>query len=207
MEMSNLPAVPDGNGLPTDLVAGLAQLGDAESCNALFRRVAPAVYAWARLHVRAPLRARLDPDDVLQEVSCRAFANFAAWDRAKGPFRAFVFGIAKNVLRKALERLAREPAGARVAPHTSGVGPEVLDTATTLTRAIARDDSLLRLVEQIERLPEDERRLLLHRGLEGLGHEEVARLFGTSTETVKKRWQRLCERLRQEPRFQEIVAA
>lgn len=197
---------PTASHSPTDSLARVARGGDEASCDLLFRRIAPAIYAWARLNVRPPLRVRIDPDDVMQEVACRALASFASWDPRRAPFRAFVFGIAKNVLRKALERLAREPAASGVASSSEQLERDVLDSATALTRALARDESLLRLMDNVERLPDDERRLLLYRGLEGMSHDEVARLLAVSPDAVAKRWQRLCDRLRAEPRFLELVA-
>ena len=59
----------------------------------------------------------------------------------------------------------------------------------------------------MDALPEDERQLLLFRGLEGLTHAEVATLLAVTPDAVAKRWQRLCDRLRNEPRWADIIAA
>lgn len=207
----SIPTRPAGAGdspdfLSTDHVADRAREGDVSSRDELFRRVAPSLYAWARLHIRGGLKQRLDAEDVLQEVAYRTLSGFENWDVQKGSFRAYAFGIAKNVLKRAFDRLARDPlAGGLGAGPVSGMRA-IVDTATTLTRAAARDESLRRFVDELERLPDDDRRLMLHRGLEGLAHEDVARLLQVSTDAVEKRWQRLCERLRCDARFQTLVA-
>ncbi len=172
----------------------------------LYGKVAPAVYGWAGLHLRGALRARLDPEDVLQEVSCRAFERFATFDPAQGEFRAWIFGIARNVLHKALRQLARPEAPAAADAWAPGV-TALPDTATSITRRVARDESLQEFVDAVGEWSEEDRKLLILRGLEGLPHEEVARRLGLNTETAAKRWQRLRERLRQDPRSLALLAA
>ncbi len=191
----------------TEPLARAAAAGDASAFERAWGRLAPAVYAWAALHVRAPLRRRLDPEDVLQEVACRAWSDFGAWDPARGAFRGWVFGIARNVLREALRRLAREPVRSSPILDPTERLTALPDTATAVTRAVARDEGLLRFLVRVEELPDDERRLLVFRGLEGLTHAEVAVLSASTADAVAKRWQRLCERLRGEPAFVELMAS
>lgn len=196
---------PDDPPPATDVVAHHAIADHAGARDELFRRIGPAVYAWASIHLRGSLRTRFDPEDLLQEVACRTLASLQSWDPTKGPFRAFVFGIAKNVLRKGLERLARDPThGAPDSP--ANFGQEVQDPATSLTRALARDDAFQRARERIEALSDEDRRLLLHRGLEGLRHDRVAELLATTPDSVMKRWQRLRDRLREEPRLLDLLS-
>lgn len=201
----DFPELPADPTPATDVVAHRAIADLAGARDELFRRIGPAVYAWASIHLRGTLRTRFDPEDLLQEVACRTLENLKSWNAAKGPFRAFVFGIAKNVLRKGLERIARDPTHSEDHP-ASKFAHEVEDPATSLTRALARDDAFQRARERIDALSEDDRRLLLHRGLEGLRHDHVAELLGTTPDSVMKRWQRLRDRLREEPRLLELLA-
>ncbi|GJM21139.1 MAG: hypothetical protein DHS20C15_10540 [Planctomycetota bacterium] len=169
-----------------------------------WRSVAPAVFAWASLHVRAPLRTRLDPDDVLQEIACRAWKHRERWDPAQGEFRAWVFGIANNVLRESLRHLTSTSRRATPAPLSTDMWAQLPDTATRISRAVLRDERLAKLLDHLDELPDDERRLLILRGLEGLPHEEVAEVLGLSTEAVSKRWQRLCAKLREQRAWTEL---
>ncbi len=172
----------------------------------LYARIAPAVFGWASLHVRGPLRARLDPEDLLQEVTCRAYEAFASYDSERGDFRGWVFGIARNVLQKALRQLARPEVSPPSGAPTSSLS-NVPDTATSISQRVARDESLREFVDSVQSWSEADRKLLIHRGLEGLPHDEVARLLGLSAETAAKRWQRLRDRLRTDPDSLAFLAA
>ncbi len=198
---------PSRRDVSTDALARVVRSGDAEAFGEAWGRVTPAVFAWASLHVRPALRARLDPEDVLQEVAFRAWTRFGSWDPERGSFRNWVFGIARNVLHEVLRRMAAE-ALTRSKDMLSTEGMAALpDSATAMTRVVVRDESLLRLLGAVEALPDGDRRLLLLRGLEGLSHTEVAELLDTTPDAVAKRWQRLCLRLRNQPRWAELVVA
>ncbi len=162
----------------------------------LYGRIAPAVYAWASLHLRDPLRRRLDPEDVLQEVCCRAFQGFRGYDPERSDFRAWIFGIARNVLRQALRRLSKSRSGGGEELSLSSEAPDVPDTATSISRRVARQEQLTRFLERVNELPDPERLLLIYRGLEGLPHEQVGKLLGVPAKTSAKRWERLRERLK-----------
>lgn len=159
---------------------------------ALWSETAPTVFAWTRLRIGADLRAHIDAEDVLQEVAYRAFGAFERFDAERGSFRTWVFGIARNVMMHALQRVGRP--GARASFDTAS-WTALPDTTTSISRRIARSEELQSFVAEVEKLDENDRRLLMHRGLEGLPHEEVAQVLGVSTEAAIKRWTRLRERL------------
>lgn len=174
----------------------------------LWSEAAPAVYAWFEIHVRDALRAHLDPEDAVQEVACRAFDSFERFDPAAGPFRGWVFGIARNVLYHALQRVGRR-LNAAPAQASGGFDTQAWsrlpDTTTSITRRVARDEALARFVAEVRALDEDDRRLLLRRGLEGRSHEEIAGELGITPQAAVKRWTRLRERLASTPRFVHLA--
>lgn len=176
------------------------------SFDVLWAEAAPRLYAWAVLHLRPAVRRRLDPEDVLQEVACRAYAQFAQFDASRGPFRAWVFGFARNVLSEGMRRLTSMKGALPGGSLSTGMLADLPATTTTLSRAVARDESLAKFVTRLEALAEEERRLVLFHGLEGMSHAAVGELLQVTPDAVAKRWQRLCERLRDEPRFAELVA-
>lgn len=184
-----------------------ALASDADRFGEAWSRVTPAVFAWATLRVRPALRKRLDPEDVLQEIAFRAWTRFGTWDAQRGSFRNWVFGIARNVLHEILRGLAgaTSPRGAEAL--TTGRMAALPDSATGVTRGVARDEGLLRLLKDVDQMPDDERRLIELRGLEGLTHAEVADLLETTPDAIAKRWQRLCEGLRGRPRWADIIVA
>ena len=161
-----------------------------------YREAAPAVFAWVGAHLGPGLRSELDPEDVLQEVACRAFARQADYDPEQGPFRAWLFGIARNVLFQSLERMTGSGRPDREWLTTGGLS-RVPEEATSVTRRVARDDSQRRFLDLVDDLTEEERALVLQRGLEGLPHEEIATELGIEPATAAKRWGRLVPRLRE----------
>lgn len=166
-----------------------------------YQAAAPAVYAWVSLHLGSGLRSELDPEDVLQEVACRAFARRQTFDPELAPFRAWLFGIARNVLHGSLERLAAGAGKPSQDWLTTGGIFRVPDDATSITGRIARDDTMARFLEDIEAMEEEDRLLVRYRGLEGLPHDEVGKILGLEAKTAAKRWDRLRSRLRDTKAF------
>lgn len=162
----------------------------------LYERVAPAVYAWARLRIRPEQRRHLDPDDVVQEVWCRAVTRFDTFDAEATPFRAWIFRVAKYVLLEAFRAL-RKTSALGAAPDGEGTrSPDTFpDEATSLTQRVARNEELRAFLAYVETLDDQERDLVIHCGLEGLGYDEVATRLGLTRDAAKKRWQRLRARL------------
>ena len=170
---------------------------DSESFGDLYRRFAPAVFAWANARVHGGLRRRMDPEDLLQEISIRAFERFEEYDGSRSPFRAWIFGIANNVLREALASLRSRPAEGLTGASDDEPDPlaALPDDATSVSRHVARSETMRALCLKIGELSDDERRLLIYRGFEGRSHPDTAERLKISTAAVEKRWQRLLERL------------
>lgn len=157
--------------------------------------LAPSLWLWLHVHIRAPLRRTLDPEDAMQEITCRALDSLERFDPERGSLRAWLFGIARNLLREALRRNQSAPG-----TLTTGTQNAIPEAVTTICRRLAREETHARLRQLVdEELSEEERRLLLYRGLEGRSHPETAELLGLDARVVAKRWERLRRRL--EARF------
>jgi RNA polymerase sigma-70 factor (ECF subfamily) len=161
-----------------------------ESFAELHAALAASLQLWAHLHLQPPLRRRLPPEDFVQEVWARAYATFPVYDSARADFRAWLFGIAYNVLREQLRSLRTR--GAREAD--TEVDPA--DPRTTAGTRAARTEQGRLLLGHADTLTDDERRLLSWRGLEGLPFAEVGRRLGISAVAADSRWRRLCVQLR-----------
>jgi RNA polymerase sigma-70 factor (ECF subfamily) len=195
------------SGAPEDFPSGPADLpsqetgrlvraardGDVSGFAGLYERIAPSLHTWAELRIRPALRARLEPSDVVQEVWCRAWRKMPSFDPEATPFRPWIFRIAKNVLLEAFRLMERQSGG----PATPGPTTRLFllenlpDDATAISRRMARDENLAAFGEMLRSLDEDEQKLVLHCGLEGMTHEEVAGRMNLSADAVAKRWQRL----------------
>lgn len=163
-----------------------------------FDHVAHALQAWAALRCRGPLGRAVDPDDLVQEVCVEAIAAYDRFDPERGSFRAWLFGVAHRVANNLLRRLAR---GTLLAGDVSLASRAAMLPAavTTISRRVSRDESVRAFVDAIDDLSDEDRKLLVHRGLEGLPHDAVAELLGISPENAAKRWQRLRDRIRDWP--------
>ena len=184
-----------GQPAPTQVWLTRARDGDEASFAQLYEHIAPSLFTWAQLRIRPEQRHQLDPADLVQEVWLRAWSQADALPTEAPHFRFWVFRIAKNVLLEGLRR----------GQYQQGIGgpstrleqaQAMPDLGTAVSQRLARDESLTLFREQVESLPEDERRLVLHCGLEGLPLAQVAERLGLSVDAVGKRWQRLRARLK-----------
>lgn len=179
-----------------DLARG-AKRGEEGRFAELYEKIAPAVHAWASLRIRPEMRGQVDPEDVVAEVWCRAWKAFPKFDAEGASFRAWVFQIAKNVMLEVFRKAQR------AAPGGAGAGPStrlfqlqnVPDSATEVSRRMARHEGMQVLLEWVKGLEEDEQKLFLHCGLEGMSYAEVAERMQLEYDTVAKRWQKLRERV------------
>ncbi len=176
----------------TQFIAKSARAGNRELVEELYRRVAPAVYTWAHLRMSPALRRRIDPQEVVQEVWCRALTKLPDFDPEQTPFRPWIFKISHYVLIEMTRKLP--PRVESRSHHDSGAGwtiGNIPDTATGASTILARTDALEAFIDRVQEIGPEERELLILRGLEGKSFREVAQKIGSSEQAVGKRWQRL----------------
>lgn len=187
---------PGGTAETTNALAERAlREGRDELLAEVYARSLPALTAWMRVHRASGLAAALEPDEFVQELWSRLLEHRASFDPARGPFRAWMFGVAKmlwletaNPARKEHRRL---PQGNETALLRAP------DSITTASRALVRDESIQRLLEYVGELDELDRGILVHHGLEGLSCAVTGQRLGVGEELVSKRWQRLFARMRE----------
>ena len=164
----------------------------------LYAEAAPALFAWAELRIRPPLRARLDPQDLLQEVWLRARRGFAGFD-PQTSFRAWAFRIGKNVLLESLRASQRERAADPTPQGPLLALDGIPQSVTSITQRISREDSVRSFLEHARALDEVDRMLLVRCGLEEETCARAAVELGLGEDAAIKRWQRLRARLREAP--------
>ncbi len=193
--MTDAESHPPGGEETRDL-ARAAQRGEEGRFAELYERIAPALFAWASLRIRPAMRGRVDPEDLVQEVWCRAWKAFPGFDPEQASFRLWVFRIAKNVMLEAFRKVQRSaPAAGSPGPSTRLFQLQnVPDSATAVSRRVARHEGLQAVLKWADGLEEDEQKLFLHCGLEGMGYADVAERMQLEYDTVAKRWQKLRER-------------
>ncbi|MEM7306614.1 MAG: sigma-70 family RNA polymerase sigma factor [Planctomycetota bacterium] len=178
------PPTADTRALQAGARAGGAELG------ALYERLAPALYSWACLRMPPELRARLEPADLLQDVWVRALRAIEHYDPERCSFRAWMFQVAKYALLDAHRRLRARPEGGPAAGERRDLD-HVPEEVTSISRRLAREEALALFVERARGLPDADRALLVHCGLEAMAVREAARQLGLSVAAAEKRWQRL----------------
>lgn len=194
-------AASDDRDGDTAELARAARSGDTNRLVLLYERLLPALYAWAS--VRIP-RSEMTPDDFVQEVWLRAIRNLHTDAATDHPFRAWVFGIAKNTLLEIL----RHRSSHRVKEERSGpsaIARVVPDSTTSVAAKLARDETMQRLLEFAHSLDRVDRDMFVHCALEGRSCTEVARQLGLTPEGAIKRWQRQRSRLRELGWLQKLL--
>lgn len=181
--------------------AHLARGGDDSHFAILYERLAPAIHAWACIRIRPTVRSLVDPEDLVAETWCVALNAFrTSFDPAVTPFRPWLFGVANLVLMRKFRRVRGRLRAGPAAGAEDPVPPEAVpDQVTSLSRRMAREEGFQRFLDEIDTLPQEDRELMVLRGLEGLSHDEVAARAGISAAAARKRWERLRARLAASP--------
>ena len=126
-------------------------------------------------------------DDLVQDTLERAWAGLSIWQR-RGELRAWMFGIMHNQFVDRLRAAASRPEVA-----TGDATPEPAQRPMQADRLEVRD-----LERALQRLPAEQREVLLLVGVEALSYQEVARVCGVPLGTVMSRLSRARARLRTE---------
>jgi RNA polymerase sigma factor (sigma-70 family) len=179
-------------------LARAARGGKADKLGELYSRILPALYAWARLRIRPEYRRVLSPEDLVQEVWLRGAEAFGTFDPARTSFRAWIFTVAKNVLYEVQRRAWKQTRAKAPEGSTSRLLAlnQVPDDVTSLTQRVQRDESIKLFLDRVAELDDDDRRTLIHCGLEELSLREAAERLAVTRDAVAKRWQRLRDRMR-----------
>jgi RNA polymerase sigma factor (sigma-70 family) len=183
VEASALSA-PQAHRLRISISAPLLRLRSDEQLVALFRagnedafrtihdRYRARLYAYVRQMLGG---SKSDAEDALQDVFLRAYSALQA-NGKEIALRAWLYRVAHN---RCIDQLRRP------VPHAA----DVYDVSRTPTvdpsTASERREDLRRLVEDVRRLPEQQRSVLLMREMEGLSYADLAAALDVSIPAVK----------------------
>jgi len=185
---------------------GQMMAGDEEAFLLLYRRKHPALYRFA-LHMSGNAAIA---EDVTQEVFMALIRDKGRFDPARGSLGGFLFGIARNHLRKRWEQeqrfvpFADDPDELRpaISIHGNGNGRHADN--------IYDDETAARLRKAIATLPENYREALVLCELQEMSYDEAAAALDCPVGTVRSRLHRaralLTEKLRDERRVDRAPA-
>ncbi|MBL8755782.1 MAG: sigma-70 family RNA polymerase sigma factor [Planctomycetes bacterium] len=188
----------------TSLCIAGACAGDGKSRDRLVERFTPVLLAQARFRMSRPIPG-IEPEDIVQDCWASALPqlrNLAPRDGGWTPMLLKFLSVI--LLRRVNDHLRRH---VRRRGADAGVGGRDTDQhdpmdavpaeVTGIVSRLARQHRECVVQQQIANLPDDERRVLLLRGIEQLPNREVARQLGVDDATVTRRYQKALERLRQ----------
>jgi len=149
------------------------------------------------LRMGPELRARLDPEDVLQEVAIEAMASWHTLEDSKNA-GAWLVVLAKRkvarVLRDQVGVAARDPRRERAIRTDFALA----DGRTGPVTAADRQDRLLALEKALQKLSPDHREVILLTRIEGLSAREVGERMGRTENAVNLLLGRALKRLAEE---------
>lgn len=192
--------------------------GDEDAFALLYRRRHPAIYRFA-LHMSG--NAAL-AEDVTQEVFMTLIRDASRFNPERGTLGGFLFGIARNHLRRRWEQernsvplpetadeldvmMARGPAPKSMPLHADNVAPFPVHRDE-----FASGENVRRVRHAISTLPENYREVVILCELEELSYEAAAQMLECPVGTVRSRLHRaksiLMEKLR-EPQHARRISA
>lgn len=189
--MAEAPAVAlllDPEDRAGDVALIRAARADPSAFAPLYERYRDRVYWYLRTRTGSPD----DAADLLQQVFLQALDRICQYNPKKGPFVAWLFGIARHVASNQHRR------------HRTTVSwdlvPEVLRPVSVddPESAALRNESLARLAGIFDALDQERRELLVLRYVVGLSFAEIGAIIGTSAAASRQRLSRTLRALKEQ---------
>jgi RNA polymerase sigma-70 factor (ECF subfamily) len=182
------------------------QQGDDLAVSKLLATLYPALKARTESSMERLLRARYEPEDILQQAFLDVFRNIHTFeDRGPDSFFNWVLTILDRKLidaRRALHRQARDiarelPAIVRSNTHSYVDLLEELYVDThTPSRVVRQEEAVGALIACLSRLSDSHQRVLTLRFLEGRPVEQVADMMGKTDSAIVALTKRALDALR-----------
>ncbi len=190
-----------------DLLLSLAKAGSGPALTRLLDRHRGALEVQARLQLSRRLRAKLDIEDLMQELSLEAHRDIAQFrGRSEGEFVCWLRKVFATILSNQVRRylgtrrrdLRRERRIVGRGDDTSRpvVNLHLVAPQSSPSQQAARRERAELLVGALDRLPPAYREVIVLRNLEGLSFADVAARMGRTEDSVKNIWLRALNRLR-----------
>jgi RNA polymerase sigma-70 factor (ECF subfamily) len=159
---------PLANTPDADLVSRTAR-GDESAFKELLDRYQGAVYGFARRFLKDAQEA----EEIAQEVFLRLYRTADTY-RPQASLRTYLFRIAKNLCIDVLRKKRPEP---------MADPPETTDGRTAFDQ-IAEAESIQRLLDALDHLPDNQRAAVLLRHDQGMRYGEIAESLNLTVSAV-----------------------
>lgn len=134
------------------------------------------------LYLMKRTHQRETAEDLTQETLARAHSAFAQFDPARGPFKAWIFSIAHNLMVNHFEA-----AGRRIQASPLEEWTEPAEHVPSVEASAEKKMLISQLKAAIARLPEPEKTVVINKELKGMKLQETADRLGMSVRTVSRR--------------------
>jgi RNA polymerase sigma-70 factor (ECF subfamily) len=200
----NAPDASEFLGVPAVSLLAAARAGSASALGCLLEAYRSYLVLVAEQHLDAGLRAKIEPNDVVQDTFLKAQQHFTEFaGRNETEFLAWVKTILKNHIKDVLRhyrgtgmRQIRREVPLDDSNRDLDLKDQlILDTPTPGTKAAGNEEQE-RLRRAFDQLPPDFQRVIhLHHWMKQ-PFPAVAQLMNRSEDAVRKLWQRALSRLR-----------
>lgn len=159
--------------------------GDSTAYRGLVEKYQTRVYSM----VYGMIRNREDARDLTQEAFVKAFNNLKSF-RLEASFYTWLYRIAMNVsIDFTRKRKRREVAGFEedIANRDADGGIDEIHHQDSPVKSLERKQLYGRIMDSLEKLPADQKQVILLRELEGLSYREISEVMGIPEGTVMSR--------------------
>lgn len=189
--------------LQTSLCIERACAGDAPSRSQVVERITPLLLAQARARLRQPVPGA-EPEDLVQDTWAHALPKLRELTPSDGKWTPMLLRFLSVILLRRINdqlRVALRRRGGLVGrggddpSHADPLQAIPAEVTGVVTR-LARSQQQCAVQQALAELPDDERQVVVLRGIEQLPNGEVARMLGIDDSSVTRRFQKALERLR-----------
>jgi RNA polymerase sigma-70 factor (ECF subfamily) len=184
----------------------LARAGGPDALGRLLEGYRNYLTLLARVQIGRRLQRKVEEADLVQETFLEAHRGF---DRFRGTSEAELVQWLRQILASRIAMLVRHYCGTQrrnidleraladeLDRSSRQLGGALVASGTSPSQGAARREQAVLLADALARLPDDYRRVIRLRHLEGLTFVEVARQMGRSVDAVEKLWARALVQLR-----------
>lgn len=133
------------------------------------------------------LRNEQDAEDASQEVFLKAYTSLASF-RGESKFSVWLYRMTRNVCIDMLRRRRNDTVSLSVEDGEGGeTETDIPDERFSVQKILEQKELRLAVREGLERLPENDRRILALREIGGRSYEEISEMLSLDIGTVKSR--------------------
>jgi RNA polymerase sigma-70 factor (ECF subfamily) len=190
---------------PIDVLIGCARSGDKHALDRLLAMYRNYLNLIARMQLQSPLRLRIEPSDLTQEV---LFAASQRFEQFRGTTEGELVAWLRRILVTRLADLGKHHRAQRRDVRREVSLEEALDDSSLAAEQALRSslaspsghamhrEQMVALADALARLPDDYREILILRHVERLDFSAIAERMKRSPVAARKLWTRAIERLR-----------